>query len=269
MDRKTPLVLTQKEFPRRVFLAEGTRLLTLGGLGALAGTLAWPELGMAQDWKALSKTKLEGGHGTVKEVKGRATAASRPLKKGSRVESGEQIQVARDGLVILSLSDNTIMRINGNTTLTLEIGRNRQGFFKLLAGSLLTVMPTRNRYLVKLPTAVIGIKGTVFFQQIYHPEERTAMGMENKSYTIPEGISEYFCLCNGTADFTNAKTLGTFFTDKADHHNSYYIDPSKENPLVKAPMLNHVDEEIRQLIQLQDGPKHKSGFLDKYESQGP
>ena len=169
---------------------------------------------------------------------------------------------AKDLALVMYLG---VMRINANTTITLEIGTNRTGLFKLVVGSLLTVMPTRNRYLVQLPTAVIGIKGTVFYQQIFHPKERTAESMEQKDYPIPEGISEYFCLCNGLADFVDKSSMGVFFSDKADHHNSYFIDPRLPNPIVKAPMLNHQDIQIRELINLQEGPKHNSSFLDEYE----
>ena len=249
---------------RRVFLAEGSRFVTLGGLAMLATALGLPAAAIGQDWGTLSRQSLRGGSGVVKSIRGSASAGGRPLTLGAQVNSGEKITTAVGAVVILSLSDNTIMRINGNTSLQLEIGANRSGIFKLTVGSLLTVMPTRNRYLVQLPTAVVGIKGTVFFQQIYHPGETTAVGMEQKRYTIPEGVREYFCLCNGAADFVEKGSMGTFFSDKAEHHNSYYIDPSRPNPLVKAPMVNHSDEQISQLIDLQDGPKHDSGFLGRY-----
>ncbi|MDH4246769.1 MAG: FecR family protein [Deltaproteobacteria bacterium] len=252
---------------RRYFLAQGKRLLTLSSLGALFGALGLPRSTAGQDWSQLASQRPRGGFGTVKDIAGEASAAGRVLRKNSRVESGERIQVEVGGRLILSLSDNTIMRINGNTVLELDIGSNRTGLFRLIVGSLLTVMPTKNLYLVQLPTAVVGIKGTVFFQQIFHPGETTALGMENKQLTIPQGIREYFCLCNGAVDFMNTGNLKAFYSDAAEHHNSYYIDPRQEGKLIKAPMVNHDDKQIRGLINLQEGPKHSSEFLDEYEGE--
>jgi len=265
MAKKNKPDLTDQMVTRRFILANGSRLITLGSLGALIGAGCKPRGSQAQDWTALARENPSGGFGTVKELTGEATAAGRKLAQGGRVESGEEIQVAPKGLMILSLSDNTILRINGDTTLVLQIGANRTGFFRLLVGSLLTVMPTRNFYLAHLPTAVVGIKGTVFFQQVFHPEERFAAGMENRRYEIPEGVREYFCLCNGAVDFLNTGDLRAFYSDNARHHNSYYLDPRQSGKLIKAPMVNHDDTQIRQLIRLQEGAKHTSDFLDEYE----
>ncbi len=238
----------------------------MGSLGALTAALASPGTSFGLDWASLVGSKPQGGHGKVKDLRGRSRAGGRPLGVGDRVESGEQIVVEPRGWMILSLSDNTIMRINANTTVTLEIDANRRGFFRLLAGSLLTVMPTGNRYLVNLPTATVGIKGTVFFQQIYHPGERIAFDENNERVIIPRGISEYFCLCNGMADFMPSDQSTPFFSDISEYHNSYYIDPRLPNPMVEAPQLNHTDEQILELIDRQDGAKHDTAFLDAYSA---
>ena len=57
-----------------------------------------------------------------------------------------------------------------------------------------------------------------------------------------------------------------FFSDDSNYRNSYYIDPRRENPLVKAPQLNHTDEQILELIDRQSGPKHDSSWIDSYRS---
>ena len=241
----------------------------MGSLAALTAALAFPGESLGLDWGQLIGSKPRGGHGKVKDLRGRSRAGGRALGVGDKVDSGEQIVVEPRSWMILSLSDNTIMRINANTTVTLEIAANRSGFFRLLAGSLLTVMPTGNRYIVNLPTATVGIKGTVFFQQIYHPGERIAFDPDNRKVIIPRGISEYFCLCNGMADFmpgdkTPSDPATPFFSDISEYHNSYYIDPRLPDPMVEAPQLNHTDAQIEELVARQDGPKHDTGFLEAY-----
>ena len=255
------------EFPRRYFLAEGTRLLAMGGLGAMLEGLALPGEAAAQDWLTLLRSRQEGGHGIVKKLVGRASAPGRALRVGSRVESGEQVRVAGKSWMILSLSDNTILRANGEARFSLEISTRRTGLFRLLVGSLLAVMPRGNRYLVAMPTTTVGIKGTVFFHQIYHPDERLALDPNENPVKIPPGIGEYFCLCNGQADFMRGGQARQFFSDDSNYHNSYYIDPRRENPLVKAPQLNHTDEQILELIDRQSGPKHDSRWIDSYRSR--
>jgi len=251
---------------RRYVLSAGVRVATAASLGGLLAALGLPPPARGQDWRSLFRSAPTGGDGTVKKLAGEAWAAGRPLAEGARVASGEEVRVAPEGWCILSLSDRTILRINGNTTVRLTVGRERRGLFQLLAGSLLTVVPEGNRYLVQMPTATIGIKGTVFFHQIYHPGERTARDAKGREVTIPEGIGEYFCLCNGLADFLRVDAGEPFYTEEATYHDSFYLDPRRAEPLVKAPQLNHTDMEIRGLIDLQEGPKHPVDWLKAYES---
>ena len=256
----------QDKISRRYFLAEGTRLIAMGGMGALLAGMGWPEAAAAQNWLSLLKSKQKGGHGIVKKLKGAATASGRPLAVGSRVESGEDVRVDRKSWMILSLSDNTILRANSEAQFSLEISSKRTGLFRLLVGSLLTVMPRGNRYLVALPTATVGIKGTIFFHQIYHPNERMALDAKDNRVKIPSGINEYFCLCNGQADFMQGRDARKFFSDDSSYHNSYFVDPRQDNPLVRAPQLNHTDDQILELIDHQSGEKHDSGWIRAYRN---
>ena len=253
---------------RRFFLAEGTRLFTMAGVGgALIGGMGLADEAAAQGWRSLFRRTPEGGHGSVKKMIGEASAAGRPLKVGDRVESGEEIRVGKGGTMTLSLADNTIFRINGEARFQMHTSkRRRTGFFRLLLGSILTVMPRGNRYLVQMPNASIGIKGTIFFHQIYGEEEFFATDYGGRVVALPEGITEYFCLCNGLADFLKPDEEKAFFSDVSKYHNSYYIDPRQSKILVKAPQLNHTDDDILELIDFQEGRKHDSQWIDDYKA---
>lgn len=250
---------------RRYFLAQGTRLVTAAGLsGALMTGLGFPNEAEALDWRSMFRGRQEGGGGKVQKLKGRATANGRFLKVGDRVNSGEQILVSSAAHLIISMVDNTIFRINGAAQFVMHASQRKTGIFRLLMGSILTVMPKNNRYLVQMPSASIGIKGTVFFHQIYAPGETTALDQDRNRVTIPEGIGEYFCLCNGQADFMKSVEKGVLYQDTSTYHNSYYLDPRQPKLLVGAPQLNHIDAEILELIALQEGRKHDSKFLENY-----
>ena len=249
---------------RRHLLASSLTVLQLGSAAALLGALLPSGTAWAQDWRALAGSEHVGGFGLVKRLQGRATAAGRELRLGARVESGMEVQVAENSRLILSLSDHTILRINPHTAVRLHIGARKTGLFHLLAGSILTVMPKNNRYLVQMPTATIGIKGTVFFHQIFRAGERVATDEQNNSVSIPKGINEYFCLCNGLAEFLSPAADKMLYEARAKHHNSYYLDPNQSDPLRKAPQINHTDRQIRALIELQEGPQHDKSWLEAY-----
>lgn len=252
---------------RRFFLAEGTRLFTMAGVGgALIGGMGLADEAQAQGWRSLFRRTPKGGHGKVRRVRGEAFASGRRLKVGDRVESGEEIRVARKGTMTLSLADNTIFKISGEARFQVHTSKRRTGFFRLLLGSILTVMPRRNRYLVQMPSASIGIKGTIFFHQIYGEEDFFATDYTGKLVALPEGVDEYFCLCNGLADFIKTDEEKPFFSDESQYHNSYYIDPKQSKILLKAPQLNHTDEEILELIALQEGQKHDAKWIDTYNA---
>ncbi|MCH8075850.1 MAG: hypothetical protein IIC13_13490 [SAR324 cluster bacterium] len=60
---------------RRFFLAEGTRLFTMAGVGgALIGGLGLADEAQAQGWRSLFRRTPKGGHGNVKKMIGEASA---------------------------------------------------------------------------------------------------------------------------------------------------------------------------------------------------
>ena len=128
-------------------------------------------------------------------------------------------------------------------------------------GSLLAVIPTGNRYLVTGPTATIGIKGTVFFRQVFQPNETHGQDMAGRRIPLPKKIQDVFCLCHGAAEYLEPQSLKTVLDDEAKHHSAYFL--GKETPLrpSRAVPINHSDAEIVRLIKAQEGRKHTTGWL--------
>ena len=51
--------------------------------------------------------------------------------------------------------------------------------------------------------------------------------------------------------------------DVATHHSSWFLKNTNGNlEWIKAPMLDHFDDEILQLIGVQEPPRHDSDWLD-------
>ncbi|HUJ75062.1 MAG TPA: FecR domain-containing protein [bacterium] len=251
---------------RRNLIKTGGRVVLSG---ALAGTAlqAWPHSSLAAtvDWQRLFRKMPEGGFGTVKEVKGFAFANQRVLKVGDRVQAGEQLRVAKDGSLVVSAEDHTIIRLNEETVLDFHVGP-REGVLALVTGALLAVMPKGRRYLVAGPTATIGIKGTVIFRQVFTPREHTAHAMEGRTATLPAGLNDYFCTCNGETDYLRNDNRSLITTVEAKHHKSFFLNPANPGLLQPFEMINHFDRDIRALVGMQEGPKQDLRFLDIKES---
>lgn len=243
-------------------------LFIIGGEVIAGATLgaAWERMARAQsgavEWKRLFAATPEGGTGVVKQVMGQAFAGRRSLTVGAKVQSGEQLRVQKGGSLSVSIQDGTLIQMRGGTVLDFHPGRRRSGVLNLLAGSLLTVMPTGNRYLVGGPVATIGIKGTVIFREVFAEDVKSVVGMHDKVVALPgKGLKDYFCTCNGSVDYLKKDSLSLITSDTAQHHNAFFLNPEDPKLLEKFEMVDHFDRDIKAAIDLQDGPKHDSSFL--------
>lgn len=214
------------------------------------------------DWKRLFATTPEGGTGRVKQVVGAAFAGRRSLTVGATVRSGEQLRVSKLGRLVVSITDGTLLWIRGGTVLDFSPSTRKTGVLNLIAGALLTVMPTSNRYLVGGPTAAIGIKGTVFYRQVFDEDEHTAQTADGRTVALPgKGTRDYFCTCNGSVDYLHMNDRSYVTTDTAEHHHAFILNPDMPGMLEKFEVINHTDRDIQAAIDLQDGPKHDARWL--------
>lgn len=253
---------TDRRMTRRQLLTRGGGLLAGSALGA--SLLSQPA--HAIDWSALRKLMEGTGFGMVAFLSGEATADGRPLEVGSRIASGARIEVGPAGRLIMKMSDRSVFQFTGPASLNLILSMMREGILNLLLGALLAVVPSGNRYLVAGPTTTVGIKGTVFFREVYGREETTVQGMDTR-FVTPKGVKEYSCNCNGEIEYLKKDASLPFMSDRAEHHNAYYLNPAMPGRLMKAPMVNHSDEEIKALIALQDGDKHDVSWIDRFNQK--
>ncbi|MCZ6627967.1 MAG: hypothetical protein O7E56_07025 [SAR324 cluster bacterium] len=248
---------------RRKLLTMGGKSLLAGAAGAGLGASLLHTPAHAVDWGALLNMMMPDGFGIVKKLVGEAFADERPLQVGSRVPSGAKINVGAKSRMILSMSDRSIFQFSGPASLELLLSMMRQGILNLFFGAFLAVVPRDNHYLVSGPTGFIGIKGTIFYREVYPREEMTVQGMEGPLVT-PPGAKEYFCNCNGEVEYLGEPAQTPVHIDRSDYHHSFYLDPSRPDLRVKAPMVNHTDEEIKALIRLQTGRKHDASWIERH-----
>ncbi|MBU3917719.1 hypothetical protein KKA14_19500, partial [bacterium] len=110
-------------------------------------------------------------------------------------------------------------------------------------------------YLIRNSSAVIGIKGTVFYTQVLSEEDK-------EEGRIPQEASDYFCLCDGDIDFLT-KEFDTLKSEKATYHNGFFLLSNQgEINFKKADfLLNHSDSEIIDLIKNMKGEKHRIDWI--------
>ncbi len=249
---------------RRHVLSLGWKALSLS-LGATA--ILWVERTLAQttEWKALLRRKPRGGKGEVLSVDGRFVANGKNLRKGSVIKSGAQITSSQKGELLLRLSDNSTMQLKGPVDFSFHIDGKNKGVLSLVRGAALVVVPSRKQYLVEGPTATLGIKGTVFYREVFDGQpKKMNRDINNNPVDVPANAKDYFCLCNGEADYLNAKSATGTVTENANRkpHHSRFLKSEKKAGIIQAKqIINHDDRDIKRLIELQKEPKHRSDWL--------
>jgi len=241
---------------RRALLRAGAGV----SLAAALGSSVLPATAEAIDWGSLFGQRMPDVSGKVRELEGEAHANDRPLRVGDAVPSGATVRVSAGGRAVISLEDGSIFTVFGGSSLQLLLNKMSEGVLNLLAGALLLVVNMGGRYLVAGSTSSFGIKGTVVYRQSFGPQQRTGQTMEGL-VQIPPGFSDYFCTCHGETDFLLSGRSTPFAETQAQYHDAYYLNPANPLQRLKAPMMNHTDEEIRRLVSLQEGAPHDISWL--------
>jgi hypothetical protein len=241
---------------RRALLRAGTH----ASLAAALGIAVLPAGAEAIDWGSLFGQRMGKESGKVRELAGSATANDKPLQVGDPVPSGARVRVAAGGRAVISLEDGSIFTVYGGSNLELLLTKMSEGVLNLLAGALLLVVNTGGRYLVAGSTSSFGIKGTVVYRQVFGAQEHMGQTMEGL-VQIPSGFGEYFCTCHGETEFLLSGRDTPYARSNAQYHEAYYVNPANPTLRLKAPMMNHSDEEIRHLVEMQEGAKHDIAWL--------
>jgi hypothetical protein len=215
------------------------------------------------DWRAAFESKSGAGEAIVRSLVGDASAGSKKLALGDKVPSGQELRVGREGVMVLALPDRTVMKIIGEAEVMLHVDPRSGGVYNLALGAILSVVPARNLYLAMGPTATLGIKGTVFYRRVWSGGTKKMMSMDGP-VSSPEGANDYFCTCHGDVEYLGDLQRGeVLMQDHAEHHNANFMkkDAAGKITIDKAAMLDHFDDEIGQLIEIQEAPRHDRSWL--------
>lgn len=203
------------------------RLLASGTLGASGFA------GLIQSALAMARKPNPGGlhkiEGQVK-INDIPAAVGALIKPGDTVTTGSHSQavfvVGRDAYL---MREDTRIEISGRPAATSASGEVQEALvntLRLLSGKLLAAFGRSDKRIV-MPTAVIGVRGTVV-------------------YLEAEATRSYICTCYGSVDIEATAAPGVRESVTARHHDAprYIYGAGVEKPIVAAPVINHTDDEI-------------------------
>ncbi len=207
---------------RREFLK---RTLAMGAAGGMASTV------LARQVFAMGSIgQLPEG---IRKVQGSVQVNGAPAAVGSIVFPGDVITTGSASLGVFVLGkDAFLVRENSRIELSGDPAGQKPGAtkiatsIKVVAGKLLSVFGSGAKR-IETTTAVAGTRGTGVFVEM---------------------ISDvtYLCLCYGKADIDAKAYPGERESISTRHHEEpYYILPAgMKQAFLKAPMLDHTDEEL-------------------------
>ncbi|MCP4295014.1 MAG: FecR domain-containing protein [Proteobacteria bacterium] len=211
-----------------------------------------------KEWADKAKNRDDRGVAGINSLSGRATLNGRELNTKDKIPSGESVILHKNSHMFIKLPDNSVVKIKGEAKFALNLGSKEGGILNLEYGSMLAVIKKKRRrkYLFRGALAVVGIKGTVFFGYVLKKGETPPV-------KFPSNSTEYFCLCNGKADYISESDKNIMMTDESYHHNSYFIGHDTKGPkfIPAEVVIEHSDKEIDELIETMEGEKHDKKWL--------
>lgn len=218
----------RSELGRRDFLKKMFAAGVVGSAGAAALTRQALAMGTAGP--------LPEG---VRKVQGSMLVNGAPAQVGSLVFPGDVITTGSASLGVFVVGkDAYLVRENSRIELAGEAAGRQPGVskivtsLKVVAGRILSVFGSGAKR-IETVTAIAGTRGTGAYVEILSDVT-------------------YLCLCYGKADIDARAYPGQRETLDTKHHEEpYYILPAgMKQAFLKAPMINHTDEELIMLESL-------------------
>jgi len=248
-----------KEFSRRKLLLHGRDIVLASALTYGISACSLSEKKVKTDWDKDLASFDNQGSAFIKKLSGKAVIGDISARTDAEVKSGDEVQVAGGGVVLLAMADNSLIKVTGRASLTMRLDSKGGGYFQIKRGSVLSAISRRKKrpYIYKGATAMVGVKGTVLFNHVFDGEET----MDSRT---PESATDYVCICHGNIDYVDPTDSRVVKSDTGFHHSAKFIGAKNgEMQFQKAGfLLNHSDQEIYDLIEEMEGEKLDRNWLE-------
>ena len=231
--------------------------LRLGGI-LVASSWMGPNL-------AWGEAETREGRGIVVALEGSAWVDGRKARLGESVLEGEVVRGSPEASLVLRFTDNSLVKLKGEFEFLVDSGKS-SSVWALIKGGLLAIVTRGSRYSLATPTAVLGIRGTVFYYEVIRRKTLSrasgaVIPVMGKVPSPPPDATEYLCLCNGQV-VPSSPTIDRGKEIVSQYHNSFFVYPEREGlKLVSAFLWNHTDREILDLAKHQEQPRHDMEWI--------
>jgi len=158
------------------------------------------------------------------KLEGNVFLNGKPAAHGMLVKPGDKVTTGPNSLAIFVVDHDAYM-LRSDSRLELSAAGAAAKTLNLLAGKMLSVFDKGEKRIL-VPTAAIGIRGTAV-------------------YAEADPLRSYLCVCYGTVNIQANSKPSVQETVITKHHDApRYIYASGEQLIVKAPMINHTDDEL-------------------------
>lgn len=224
---------------------------------------------VASSWRSPKFAWGEGvtrdDQGIIVALEGSAWVDGRKASLGESVLEGEVLKGTPEASLVLRFPDNSIVKLKGEFEFRVKMGQSSR-VWVLIKGGLLAIVTRGSRYSLATPTAVLGVRGTVFYYEVIKPESvcgasGAVIPVMGRVPSPPPDATEYLCLCNGhVVPSSPAKDQGKEIVSQ--YHTSFFVYPEREGlGLVSAFLWNHTDREILDLAKHQEDPRHEMEWI--------
>jgi hypothetical protein len=158
------------------------------------------------------------------KLEGTVLLNNKPATQGMLVKPGDKVTTGVNSLAIFVVERDAFL-LRSNSQLEISGVGTAIKTLNLLAGKILSVFDKGEKKII-VPTATMGIRGTAI-------------------YAEADPVRSYLCTCYGTVNIqahSNPSVQETVVTKR--HDAPRYIYATGEQLIVKAPVINHTEDEL-------------------------
>lgn len=210
---------------------------------AAAGTLAAAAPFLIRQTLAMgNRMHTQGFH----KVEGTVLLNNKLALQGTIVKPGDKIATGENSLAIFVVEQDAYL-LRSNSQLEISGAGEAIKTLKLLTGKMLSVFGKGEKKIL-MPTATLGIRGTAI-------------------YAEAELERSYLCTCYGTVNIQASNNPSMQETVVSKRHDApRYIYATGKQLIVKAPVINHTEDELFMLEALVG--RMPSFYSPSYEAGG-
>ena len=163
---------------------------------------------------------------------GQVTINGQSAKIGQKINNGDVVETGAQSYLEAKFQKQSAFRIREDSRIVFNIDDHIT--LSVEKGKVLNILEKHSRYLVRTPSAVAAVRGTIFFVSVID---------DNKTY---------YCACNGTIAIQDDQQRELTSLSSSHHKPGYCEREGSDLSMADAEMLDHDDIEIFELMYRMD-----------------